>query len=304
MQAPHLSGAFKTPVLFVIFNRPETSRVVFEAIRQAQPPRLYIAADGPRPGVANEKERCDSAREIVQAVDWPCEVSTLFRDQNLGCGKALSSGITWFFEHEEAGIILEDDCLPSRSFFWYCEELLEKYRNDTRVMHIGGNNFLDGWQSDGRLSYYFSQCGHIWGWATWARAWKKYDFKMKLFPFLCTNGYFNYFFLNKLEKIYRLRKFSQVYDAKIDTWDYQWDFARFTNSGLSIVPMKNLVKNIGYGMEATHTTDDDHEYGNLQIHEITLPLRHPAYVLRDFDSDRKYFRTLLTERLLSKLALT
>jgi hypothetical protein len=220
---------------------------------------------------------------------------------NLGCGKALSSGISWFFDHEAEGIILEDDCLPSRSFFWYCQELLSKYRHDTRVMHIGGNNFLRGWTNNHNVSYYFSFSGHIWGWASWARAWKKYDFAISKFHFLNNMGYFRRFFLNAVERYYRIRKFRQVLASQLDTWDYQWDFARYINSGLAIVPVKNLVKNIGYGISATHTKKGDHEYGNLEISELHFPLSHPGNVFRDRLSDERYFRVLMSERILSKI---
>lgn len=295
--------ALDTPVLFIIFNRPETTRIVFEAIRQARPKRLYVAADGPRAGLANDAERCESARQIALKADWPCHVFTLFRNENLGCGKALSAGISWFFENEPEGIILEDDCLPSRSFFGYCQELLRKYRNDKRIMHIGGNNFLNGRQNEG-ASYYFSQCGHIWGWATWARAWKNYDFKMAAFPYLNRNGYFKHFFLNDIERFYRLRKLSQVYTSQLDTWDYQWDFARYINHGLSIVPMDNLVMNLGFGSEATHTKNGASKYLKLKANDIALPLKHPKRIVRDWNSDKRYFKTLIVERLLSKLTFS
>src|SRR5688500_1827095 len=182
-------------VLLVIFNRPDTTRLVFEAIRNARPRRLYVAADGPRPGVAADNANCQEARKIIDSVDWQCEVKTLFREKNLNCGVAPSSAFTWFFQHEEEGIILEDDCLPSQSFFWFCQELLERYRNDTRVMHIGGNNFLNGWQKDKDYSYYFSRSGHIWGWATWRRAWKHFDFDISLYEKLKQQDYFSNFFL-------------------------------------------------------------------------------------------------------------
>ena len=184
----------KTAVLLVIFNRPETTQVVFEAIRKAKPPRLYVAADGPRTEVPSDAKKCKEAREIINQVDWDCEVKTLFREKGLGCGLGPSSAFTWFFEHEEDGIILEDDCLPSQSFFWFCEELLERYRHDNRVMHIGGNNFLNGWQKDRDYSYYFSNSGHIWGWATWRRAWKLFDFNISLYEKLKGKNYFQNFF--------------------------------------------------------------------------------------------------------------
>jgi hypothetical protein len=292
---------FKTPVLLIVFNRPETTRVVFEAIRSARPPRLYVAADGPRPAKLADKETTAKVRQIVSEVDWPCDVKTLFRDVNLGCGKAVSSAISWFFSCEEEGIVLEDDCVPSKSFFWYCQELLERYRDDTRVMHIGGNNFIKDWDKKNTNSYYFSRNGHIWGWASWRRAWQAHDLKILKYQALKNSGYFENLFSNKLEKYYRLRKFNQILKGEIDTWDYQWDLARFINSGLSIVPAKNLVINNGFGEGATHTKNGNVEFGQMKANEIQFPLRHPPYVHCDFESDRKYFSSMLTERVMSKL---
>ena len=294
---------FHTPVLMVIFNRPETTKIVFDAIRSVRPSRLYIAADGPRPHVASDAAKCAATRQIADEVDWVCEVKTLFRDSNLNCGIGPSSAITWFFEHEEEGIILEDDCLPSPSFFHFCQELLERYRDDLRIMHIGGNNFLNGWQKNNEYSYYFSISGHIWGWATWRRAWKTYDFKIRHYSTLKMKGYFDNFFVSPFERFYQLRKFDQITAGEIDTWDYQWDFARYINSGLAIVPSKNLVKNIGFGSTATHTKNHHDKYAKIEAHEIDFPLMHPNYVLRDFEADKKYFSILMKDRILSKLRL-
>jgi hypothetical protein len=266
---------------------------------------LYIAADGPRANVKTDVLKCREARKIVDNVDWDCEVKTLFREQNLNCGVAPSSAFTWFFEHEEEGIILEDDCLPSQSFFWYCQELLEYYRHDSRVMHIGGNNFLNGWQNDKDYSYYFSKSGHIWGWATWRRAWKHFDYDIGLYPALKQKGYFSNFFLNWSEKLYRLRKFDKTVNTKpkVDWWDYQWDFARYIHSGLAIVPKVNLVKNLGFGDIATHTKNGNSHSAQLDAEEIELPLRHPPFMLRDLESEKTYFKSFVKDIVRSKLKL-
>jgi hypothetical protein len=294
--------SLSTPVLLVIFNRPETTALVFDAIRRAKPQRLYIAADGPRPDVKSDMERCALAREVVQKVDWECEVKTLFREQNLNCGLGPSSAFTWFFNQEEEGIILEDDCLPSQSFFWYCEELLERFRHDKRIMHIGGNNFLNGWRKDKDYSYYFSRTGHIWGWATWRRAWEKYDFNIELYRKMKKERYFNTYFLNPIEKFYRLRKFDRTVNSEaVDWWDYQWDFARYINSGLAIVPEVNLVKNIGFGEDATHTLNRNSMDTQLEVNDIQLPLRHPPFVIRDVESERRYFKDFMQNAMISKV---
>jgi hypothetical protein len=292
----------ETAVLLVVFNRPYTTRRVFEAIRQARPKRLYIAADGPRPGVETDIYNCADVRKIADGVDWPCEVKKLYRETNLNCGRGPSSAFTWFFSHEEEGIILEDDCLPAPSFFRYCEELLQRYRHDTRVMHIGGNNFNKGWQNDKDYSYYFSRSGHIWGWATWRRAWDKFDFNIELYDKLKRKNFFTRYFLNPLERVYRLRKFdiTTAKRGKADWWDYQWDFARFVNSGLAIVPSVNLVKNIGFDENATHTASSNSSGANLLAQDIAFPLRHPPFMIRDKKSDEKYFSTFMLENMISK----
>ena len=289
------AAPIRVPVLLIIFNRPDTTRRVFESIRRARPPRLYVAADGPRAHNTDDIEKCTEARRIVREVDWDCEVSTLFHDVNLNCGVAPSTACSWFFKHESEGIILEDDCLPVQSFFWFCQELLERYRNDTRVMHIGGNNFLNGWKRDQDYSYYFSRSGHIWGWATWRRAWKFFDYELNLYQQVKRNNFFNSFFLNWPEKLYRLRKFEKTTDpnTRVDWWDYQWDFARYVHSGLAIVPEKNLVQNLGFGDSGTHTRNGNSPNADMKAEDIEVPLRHPPFMIRDQASDRKYFRNFL-----------
>jgi len=292
-----------TAVLLVIFNRPQTTKLVFEAIRKVKPTRLYVAADGPRLEVESDIINCAEARKIIENVDWECDVKTYFRDEDLGCGRGPSTAFSWFFTHEEEGIILEDDCLPSQDFFRFCEELLERYRNDTRVMHIGGNNFLNGWKRDDDYSYYFSKSGHIWGWATWRRAWDMFDYNIKLYDKLKRKNYFRNFFLNPLEKFYHLRKFEKtIHSRKIDWWDYQWDFARYVNSGLAIVPKTNLIKNIGFGSNATHTLNSNHKNANMVADEIEFPLKHPPFMIRDFVSDKKYFKNFIKDAIISKLS--
>ena len=264
----------KTAVLFLVFNRPDTTRQVFEAIRKAKPPRLYVAADGPRADKSKEGEKCEQVRRIATQIDWDCEVKTLFRDKNLGCRVGVSSAIDWFFKNEEEGIILEDDCLPSQSFFWFCEELLEQYRGDMRVMHIGGTN--KGISFEGEYSYFFSKYVQIWGWATWRRAWEKYDVKIKKWSKI----------KEKLEDYYgsarevyvRRKQFHSVYSENIDTWDYQWNFACLINWGLSILPAINLITNMGFCEEATHTKIKN-SYAELERYEIRGGLVHPEFVI-------------------------
>jgi hypothetical protein len=303
MSASTIQEHIHTPVLLIIFNRPDTTQKVFDRIRQVKPLRLYVAADGPRTHVAADAERSAETRKIIEQVDWECEVKTLFSDQNLGCGVAPSTAITWFFEHEESGIILEDDCVPSKSFFWFCQELLERYKNDTRIMHIGGNNYLEGWRRDSDYSYYFSNNVNAWGWATWRRAWKLFDINIPNYPELKQKGYLNGIFLNRLEETYRLGLLDKTYKQiqKGDVWDYQWQFTVYSNSGLCIVPEVNLVRNIGFGEDATHTFNAHEKKAQLTEQEIQFPLRHPQFVLRDLESDRRSFNFSMRDKVKSKL---
>jgi hypothetical protein len=283
----------QTPVLFVVFNRIDTTSIVFESIKHARPKKLYIAADGPRPNNASDAEKCQLIRDLVVKVDWDCELKTLFREENLGCGLGPAGAYDWFFENEEEGIILEDDCLPDPTFFQYCQEMLEKYRHDTKIMHITGSNFQKGWQNDKDYSYYFSSYPHEWGWATWRRAWKLYDFKVEKYPELDEKNYFKGYFDSWFERKYRLAKIARSYNnPNANWWDYQWSFALFSHSGLSIIPNVNMIENIGFGADATHTLSTSDELKQNKIHPIQFPLKHPSFIIRDNKSDHRYFKAL------------
>ena len=278
---PH---ALNTAVLFLVFNRLDATKQVFEAIRQAKPPRLYIAADGARANKEGEVDKTQAVRDyIMQNIDWKCEVRTLFREENLGCKYAVSGAITWFFENEEQGIILEDDCLPSQSFFLFCEELLERYKDDMRVGQITGDNFQNGIKR-GDGDYYFSVHNHIWGWATWRDRWKEYDVSlagMEDVEFLWQ------VFNDTDEKKYWEKIFYKMKNNQIDTWDYQWSFALWNVKMLTITPNINLVKNIGFGVDATHTKLET-KFSNLKTSNIIVS-SHPRKVVRNYEADRYIF---------------
>lgn len=270
-------ATFDIPILLMVFNRLEHSKKVFESIRRIAPSRLYIASDGPRDHKPGEKEKVQELREfLAKSVDWECKVETLYREKNLGCKKAVSEAITWFFHQEEMGIILEDDCLPSHSFFPYCKELLLKYKDDTRIWMISGYNVIDGAYAT-KHSYLFTNFGFCWGWATWRRAWKNFDVNMTLWPKAKTEDIIHtYPFFSG-----RLKEWEDTYNNLIDTWDYQWYFTVASNSGLSIVPNRNLVKNIGFGKEATHTFTDSEGRGKIEANEISGAISHPVFVFYD-----------------------
>ena len=267
---------FKMPILFLIFNRPNLTEKVFEKISQVKPTKLFIAADGARN--EEEYELCKKTRQIVlDGINWDCEVKTLFREKNLGCKVAVSSAIDWFFENEEQGIILEDDCLPHQSFFAYCEELLEYYKNDTRIMHISGNNPLIEY---GDNSYFFSKLAHIWGWATWRRAWKYYDVNMNNYGDFLKDHIIKDIWTDENRQTQWLNILQDIYNGKIDTWDYQWMYVVFCQNGLCINPQKNLISNIGFGENATHTLEKNSPRANRPTFN-TEKIIHPVFIYGD-----------------------
>ena len=290
-----------SPVLFLVFNRPEPTARVFEVIRAAQPPRLYVAADGARANRMGEAERCEQTRRVATAVDWPCEVHTLFRDHNLGCKQAVSRAIDWYFEHEPQGIILEDDCVADPSFFEYCDELLERYRDDERVALISGDNFQFG-RTHGDASYYFSRYVHIWGWASWRRTWAHYDRDAGAWPGFRDSGGLRKVLGARSPEIRHWQKvFSAVHAGKIDTWDYQLNLAMWANGMVSILPQKNLVSNIGFGVDATHTHSVS-KFADMPTAALQFPLRHPSDVqvcrdADDFTASQMFLRSFASRAL-------
>lgn len=283
---------FQTPVLLLVFNRPETTGSVFEIIRALKPHHLYIAADGPRSMVPGEKELCHQVKQIVAQVDWPCEVQQLYRAENLGCKLAVSGAINWFFDQVEEGIILEDDCLPAPSFFNFCEQMLSMYRDDLNVWHISGNNFQDGIRRSTN-SHYISKYTHIWGWATWRRAWKNYDVHMANFPEWMKTEQNRFSFATLAEKKFWLKKFKACYDQphKLTTWDYQWLFTAWSKNGMCINPEVNLVKNIGIG-SGTHTLKSIDKF-IIESHPLNIPDFKIITPKVDQEADRYTFENYL-----------
>ncbi len=273
------------PVLVLAFNRPETTAKVFEAIRAARPGRVFFAVDGPREGRAAEREKVLKVQALAGLVDWNCEVRTLFREANLGCKLAVSQAITWFFEQVEEGIILEDDCVAHPSFFAFAAGLLERFRDDERVLMISGDNFQFGRRRTD-YSYYFSRYTHIWGWATWARAWKLYDHQMRYWPELRDGGWLLDILSTREAAEYWRKIFDATYDERNTSWAYRWTYAAWLQSGLTVLPNVNLVSNIGFGDDATHTVQGEDPFSKLPIREMEMPLRHPPYVIRDARADR------------------
>ncbi len=289
-------------ILFIIFNRPDLTRKVFNEIRKAKPKKLFISSDGHRDNIPGEAEKCLAARNIINNIDWQCEVKTLFHKTNLGCREAPYSAIKWFFDNVEMGIILEDDCLPNQSFFWFCQELLATYRYDTRIMMISGNNFFIGNRED-KGSYFFSKFPLTWGWATWKRAWQYYDINLHTFPEFEKQKLIRNIFNEEATQNYWLERFHYVYTGQFTTcWDYQWSYTIFCQNGLCIIPDVNLVVNIGFREDGTHTKT---EYPFLtkikqkEMHEII----HPKFILPDKGAEEFIFKNFYRIRKKKSLLL-
>jgi len=274
----------KTPVVFFIFNRPDTTLRVFEEIRKMRPSLLLIVADGPRENHPGDRDLCARTRATLEEVGWDCDVRRNYSPTNLGCRRRVSSGLDWVFQEVEEAILLEDDCLPEPTFFRFCEELLERYREDERIGQISGFNFQSG-KRRAPYSYYFSRYYQAWGWASWRRAWKGYDVEMKRWPELRERGrledllgspHFVPYWRYVLEKVYR---------GEIDTWDYQWMIHCWTQNRLAILPHANLVKNLGFDARATHTAGW-RKFKDGKTEPMRFPMAHPPYVVRDPVADR------------------
>jgi hypothetical protein len=279
------------PVAFLVFNRPELTAQVFSCIRAARPKELFVIADGPRR--PEERDACERTREIATSVDWECTVYTNFSETNLGCGKRVSSGLTWLFEHCDQAIILEDDCVADPTFFQFCAELLDKYKDDEQIAMISGDNFMQSFPATSKQSesYYFSRFSHIWGWATWRRAWKHYDFKMQDWPEVRATGWPRQIFGPGPQTELWRSNFDGVYSGMIDTWDFQWQYTVLRQNAFAGLPVVNLISNIGFGESATHTKTVNSQ-SCLVTEPMTFPLVHPAVIEPDLARDQFTFQSI------------
>jgi len=274
----------QSPILFIIFNRTDTALKVMSEIKKAKPARLYITADAFRPDRPEEELLCNETKTAIMAeIDWKCDVKTLFRAKNLGPKEAIASAIDWFFEQENEGIILEHDCLPDNSFFYFCDTLLEKYRYDQRIWLISGCNFQKG-KKWGTGSYYFSNLTHGWGWATWKSSWSEYDKQLSRYDSNDIRGQLQKIFNNPLVIDHWVYLFEQTKSGNIDTWDYQVAFAHMLNNAVTIIPNVNLVSNIGFGEKAENTMDINSLFANTPLEEIK-EIIHPKYMLPEKEAD-------------------
>lgn len=264
------------PVALFVFNRPDLTAQVFDVVRAAKPPILFVSADGPRPDRPDDERLCRETREIVQSVDWPCEVHWNLRDQNLGCGPAMSQGISWVFEHVDRAIILEDDCIPDLTFFSFCDNLLELYQDDSRVLQIAGSNLDAPAAAFVGESYSFASFPLVWGWATWRRAWAHYDIEMSSWPAFRDNGMLGGLHARPHRRAHLRREWNHIH-AGNGTWDHQWQYTVMSQHGLSIYPASNLITNLGFRADATQTTGAG-SMAAIPCGSIEFPLVHPPLV--------------------------
>lgn len=287
----------RTPVALIIFNRPDTTEKVFEAIRRAKPPKLLVVADGPRADRPDDAAKCAATRAIIERVDWDCEVLKNYSDINLGCGRRPATGITWVFENVEESIIFEDDCLPHPDFFRFCDEMLEKYRDDKRVMAVGGTNVLGDWKSDIQ-SYHFSYHGSVWGWASWRRAWQYFDYDIKMWENPEVRTRIRDVIADDEHYKKREEIFESVYQKQRTTvWDYQWLFARLSQSGLTVLPSVNLVVNKGFGhQDATHTKSNNLSLPDIENSHFKFPIKFNEFTAVDRDFERELVKKIMPSR--------
>ncbi|MBF0359798.1 MAG: glycosyltransferase family 2 protein [Oligoflexia bacterium] len=279
----------KNPVIFIVYNRPELTKLVFGEIKKVRPKTLFVIADGPK--YVEQSELCQLTRDIINEIDWECEVYKNFSPINIGCRTRVSSGLSWAFEKTEAAIIIEDDIFPDPTFFRFCDEMLERYRDDERIMMISGTNVLQ--VSNGDNSYFFSRYPAIWGWATWRRAWKRYDVNLEDWPTRRKKKDHFKIFKNDNEAKVRATLWNEIYYDKFDTWDYQWDYCRFFNQGIGINPKYNLISNLGFGDHATHTKDCTNPMSNIPRKSLDFPMKHPEIVEVDEAYDDLYLQKFI-----------
>jgi len=279
----------ETPVLLIAFRRPYTTQQVIDAIRQVKPKQLFIACDGPRADKPGEADACRETRKVIEEnINWDCEVKKFYSDVNQGCRRGVSNAITWFFEYVEEGIILEDDCVPHADFFSFCGTLLEHYRHDTRVWCISGDNFQDGqWRGDG--SYYFSRYPHCWGWATWRRAWQHYDAELSTWSLVKASNLLRSILPDPLEFEAWTYRFNCLLEkGEPDTWDYIWQYSCWINNALTALPNVNLVQNIGFNSDATHTIQKVEIVKSIPLNPLRK-VQHPSVIIRNEEADAYTF---------------
>jgi hypothetical protein len=281
----------KTPIAYIVFNRPQHTEKTFAVLREQRPTHLFIIADGPRPGHLTDAERCATVRKIVEQIDWPCEVHRNYAESNLGLKRRVSSGLDWVFNQVERAIVLEDDCVAHPDFFHFCDELLERYAEDERVSVITGNNFQNG-QKRGEASYYFSKFNHCWGWATWRRAWQHYQGELPFWPEWKESVDWVKKIPDKVERKFWTNIFNRVHAGKLNSWSYPWTASVWHIGGLTATPSVNLVSNVGFDEQGTHTQFASNPLANMNTHELGV-IEHPNSIFANEKADHYIFEEVL-----------
>lgn len=296
-----MTTPLKTPIAFIIFNRPQCTRKVFERIREMQPEKLYLIADGPRANKPGEDERCQETRDTVeQMIDWPCELHKIYAEKNMGCGRRLPSGLTQMFSEVDRAIILEDDIIPDPSFFPFCETMLERYADTAEIMQIGAYNRFQ-YAPEKNSDYFYSRFSDIWGWATWKRAWDKFnDFDPAAWEAIRGNDSFRKQCFSSREEEMRSFCLDQIFSGELSAWGMRWDTTKMLHHGLGIVPSKNLALNIGFGSEASHTINPLNPHRFIKVHSITPPYTSPDKLRSDPGYDHKYNRKMFPNHVLTE----
>ncbi|HRQ80539.1 MAG TPA: hypothetical protein PKZ97_05425 [Azospirillaceae bacterium] len=285
-----MTRSTRTPVALFLFNRPDATAQVMARIAAARPSRLLLVADGPRPSRPDDLALCRAARAAALNVDWPCEVSTLFADDNLGCGRRMATGLDWVFEQAEEAVVFEDDCVPEVSFFGFCDELLERYRHDQRIGVISGYNPLEENGADGQGaadSYFFSRYSQTWGWASWRRVWRLFDHRLAALPDALSRGLMDDVFEEPHVRMEWLRFFVTYGRNRDRLWDYQFSFAQMSQSLLSVIPSRSQVANIGCARPDATNAFAENVLGLVPSRPLDFPLRHPPFVVRSRAKDRR-----------------
>lgn len=287
----------KVAVLLLLFNRPAHTQKVLERLRMVRPPRVYVHCDGPRADRSGEPEKVAAVRALVDTIDWPCEVFTLYRVQNMGLRIGVTGALNWFFEQEPYGIVLEDDCLPDPSFFPFCAELLERYADDGQIMHIGGSNLSERFTRNFPERYVFTRFSFVWGWASWRRAWANMSLTLDGLDTFAASTTAQSWLPDPWARYYMLDKFRVTRAGKNNSWAYAWFYSILKNDGLCIVPTCNLVQNTGVGdAEATHTKGKN-THAELPARQVSFPLQHPAHRMPNLQLERRFFYDSQKKRL-------
>lgn len=273
------------PVTLITFNRPETTKRVLDAIRKVRPSKLFLVSDGPRDGIATDIERVKQTRAILNKVDWPCEAHRLYFETNQGCGKALPMGLDWAFQFVDSSIILEDDCLPGVDFFRFCSELLIQHKNENRIFSIGGHRNDGPDQIEGD-SYFYSKYPSIWGWATWKNRWKDFDLEMKQWPTLSKSNWLRNILGEQKFELYWKRLFDKM-NTDYHVWDYALFYSCWLNKKINIRSKVNLIENIGFGSDATHTKTEQERGFTREVGKILFPIVHPDEFIVDDQTEKR-----------------